>query len=75
MCSQVMTHNQPFREIKHTTEVVIRTSQGIHPARPVDPRAAERGLDDNLWDLLVRCWDQAPSKRPQIHEVLQILEN
>jgi hypothetical protein len=70
-----MTHNQPFQEIKHTTEVVIRTSQGKHPARPKDPRAIERGLDEKLWNLLLCCWKQDPSERPTIQEVLHILQH
>ncbi|KAF7331922.1 TKL/TKL-ccin protein kinase [Mycena kentingensis (nom. inval.)] len=67
---ELFTHSQPFNEIKHTTEVVIRSAKGEQPARPVDPRVLHRGLDDNLWMLLQRCWVTEPTHRPRIGDVL-----
>ncbi|KAF7352965.1 Mitochondrial distribution and morphology protein 10 [Mycena venus] len=49
---EIFTHEQPYNNIKHTTEVVIRSAKGEHPPRPTDARAIQRGLDDNLWALL-----------------------
>ncbi|KAJ7499133.1 kinase-like domain-containing protein [Mycena latifolia] len=68
---ELLTHEQPYNNIKHTTEVVIRSAKGEQPERPTaPPRVLERGLDDNLWSLLCRCWVTVPSQRPRIQEVL-----
>ncbi|KAJ7815355.1 hypothetical protein B0H14DRAFT_2603464 [Mycena olivaceomarginata] len=51
---EILTHEQPYNNIKHTTEVVIRSAKGEHPPRPRDVRVVQRGLDDNVWALLGR---------------------
>ena len=68
-----MTHAQPYANIKHTTEVVIRSSRGEKPPRPSEARIVQRGLDDQLWKLLNECWNVLPSSRPPIAEVLNKL--
>lgn len=67
---QLITHQQPYRNIKHTTEVVIRSSRGEHPPRPTDPSIIARGLDTPLWSLLNLCWATESLKRPSIQQVL-----
>jgi len=67
---ELITHQQPYRNIKHTTEVVIRSSRGEHPPRPTDPSIIARGLDTPLWSLLNLCWATESSKRPSIQQVL-----
>ncbi|KAJ7431319.1 kinase-like domain-containing protein [Mycena galericulata] len=69
---ELITHEQPYNYVKHTTEVVIRSSSGERPSRPTSPRVVERGLDDHLWSLLCRCWVNDPSQRPTIQEVLEM---
>ncbi|KAJ7904313.1 kinase-like domain-containing protein [Mycena olivaceomarginata] len=49
---EIFTHEQPYNNIKHTTEVVIRSAKGEHPPRPADPKVLARGLDDKVWELL-----------------------
>ncbi|KAJ7681156.1 hypothetical protein B0H14DRAFT_3062462 [Mycena olivaceomarginata] len=63
--SQILTHEQPYNNIKHTTEVVIRSAKGEHPPRPRDVRVVQRVL----------CWATEPSQRPTIQEVLNIEVN
>ncbi|KAF8993115.1 hypothetical protein BDZ89DRAFT_1085898, partial [Hymenopellis radicata] len=60
MLSEILTHEQPYREIKHTTEVVITSSAGKHPHRPTEPQVVARGLDDNLWMVFQACWNMEP---------------
>lgn len=67
---ELMTHAQPYSNIKHTTEVVIRSSRGEKPPRPTDPRVIERGLDNLLWELFNECWAIDPSARPSITQVI-----
>ncbi|KAJ7831518.1 kinase-like domain-containing protein, partial [Mycena olivaceomarginata] len=70
---ELLTHEQPFNQIKHATEVAIRSAKGEQPPRPTELRVVERGLDDALWGLLSRCWTNEPSQRPTIQEVLDML--
>lgn len=70
---ELLTHQQPFANVKHTTEVVIRSSRGEHPLRPTDARVIERGLDDKLWYILNVCWATDPTKRLIIQDALMVL--
>ncbi|KAJ7276197.1 kinase-like domain-containing protein [Mycena haematopus] len=69
---EIFTHEQPYNNIKHTTEVVIRSAKGEHPPKPTDPKVIRRGLDDNMWRLLSQCWATEPSQRPTIQQVLEV---
>ncbi|KAF9076713.1 kinase-like domain-containing protein [Rhodocollybia butyracea] len=68
---QIFTHQQPYQNIKHTTEVVIRREKGELPERPREPRVMQRGLDDKLWALLEDCWRTLPVDRPKIEEIIE----
>ncbi|KAJ8595364.1 kinase-like protein [Rhizopogon salebrosus TDB-379] len=67
---EIMTHNVPWHTIRHTTHVIIKLSKGEMPPRPKDPAAAERGLDDNLWWLIQKCWSTNAEERPSTKDVL-----
>ena len=43
--------------------------RGERPPRPTHP-----ALTDELWALMRRCWDQQLSSRPEMAEVLRILD-
>ena len=70
---QIMTGEHPFMHIRRTPEVLIRLQTGERPRRPEGDMYVERGLDDNLWSLLQRCWVTEPTDRPSIQEVLAAL--
>ena len=44
------------------------------PDRPADPGAVERGLTDDVWNLMERCWLQEWEQRPPVNEVLDCLK-
>ncbi|KAJ7682057.1 kinase-like domain-containing protein [Mycena polygramma] len=69
---ELFTHRVPYDYIKHTSEVVIRSVQGEHPQRPTDPVVVNRGLNDDIWMLMNRCWASKPSERPTIQMVLDM---
>jgi len=66
---ELITNQQPYSYIKHTTEVVIKAASGIRPRRPTELLIVQRGLDDDLWELLMNCWGDL-TIRPSIQEVL-----
>lgn len=46
---------------------------GGRPARPTSPEAIKRGLSDDLWKLLERCWARSAVSRPSSAELTNIL--
>ncbi|KAK7060289.1 hypothetical protein VNI00_001054 [Paramarasmius palmivorus] len=72
---ELFTHQQPYANIKHTTEVVIKRSMGFFPPRPTDERVLRRGLDDRIWALMNSCWNADALRRPNINVVLAALES
>ena len=66
---KVFTGAAPFNHSPPTT-VAVRMLAGIRPDRP-----GYSSLTDELWDLNQRCWDQEPSSRPEISEVVSHLQN
>jgi len=64
---KVFAGKVPFHNSIPAT-VVVDVLSGNRPDRPTDP-----GLNDDLWDLTVYCWDHDPRRRPDISEVVQHL--
>ncbi|KAF5322677.1 hypothetical protein D9619_001133 [Psilocybe cf. subviscida] len=63
---EVLTHQQPYRNVKHHFEAGRRASQGTHPERPTEAEIVRRGLDEKLWTLLTRAWCVDPAGRPRV---------
>ena len=57
----------PFADSPPTT-VAVRVLSGKRPDRPKNP-----GLTDELWDLIQRCWEGDPLRRPESSEVVSHL--
>lgn len=66
MSGQVLTGEQPFRDIE-PKDLVYHVSSGIRPERPADAEAI--GISYFLWELVQKCWDGDWTRRPQIQEV------
>jgi hypothetical protein len=47
--------------------------QGRRPARPSHALSGTRGLNDDMWHLMERCWDQDPTKRPAASQIVEDL--
>jgi hypothetical protein len=46
---------------------------GRQPQRPPQEECAVRGLNDGMWNLFSRCWQQIPSQRPNVKNVTEEL--
>jgi len=46
-------------------------TSGQRPSRPQE--AQELGLTDSVWDMTLRCWQQDPTCRPTVTEVVGLL--
>ena len=57
----------PFHSVRDT-EVVYKVIQGERPTIPAN--ASEVGISEDLWKLLVKCWNHDYLERPKINEIL-----
>ena len=65
---EVFTGKIPLEEQKNEA-VVLRISRGSGPEIPRNAQGV--GLTSEMWGLLENCWQQNPSKRPTIEEVVE----
>jgi serine/threonine protein kinase len=76
-CSyQIFSGIPPFKDAISWTSLrkdVVDFSD--RPSKPQRQADVDRGLDDELWNLIVDCWSQEPSKRPMAATVSSTLNN
>ncbi|KAF9050727.1 hypothetical protein BDZ89DRAFT_1098758 [Hymenopellis radicata] len=62
---ELLTGEQPFNSLPRDITVLRELDNGKIPDRPV-AFAAPRGLHNELWELMRRCWHRKPASRPSI---------
>ncbi|TDL24969.1 kinase-like protein [Rickenella mellea] len=69
---EVLTDNHPFAEVVRDVQIVHHVvNMKKTPQRPPDDSpAVSRGLSDDLWQLLRKCWLRDRQKRPRIDFVV-----
>ncbi|TDL23532.1 kinase-like protein [Rickenella mellea] len=70
LCLEVFTDRPPFSGLSDGTVIAALLIHDERPARPLAP-AAERGLDDEMWDLMQNCWATRRSERPRMKAVYE----
>ena len=65
---EIITNEQPFAECKSVEEIKTKVINGIRPKFPYP-------ISDAYQDLIERCWNQDPSKRPTFDEIVDELQN
>lgn len=63
-----MTDRAPFTG-ERRANVILALYRGERPERPRG-QAVHRGLDDDLWNLIIRCWATEPAARPSASEIV-----
>jgi serine/threonine protein kinase len=61
---ELLTGEIPFSKLSDGA-VILGVRRGERPDPP-NPETVKRGLDSWLWEYLMQCWDEIPSKRPSI---------
>ncbi|EIN03829.1 kinase-like protein [Punctularia strigosozonata HHB-11173 SS5] len=56
------------------TRVVVAKFHGELPRRPEGEEVMRRGLGDGFWQFLLDCWEEEPTKRPTIDQVIVRLD-
>lgn len=67
---EMMTDEKPLVHIKHNRDIPFKVISGERPMRPSETKFAQRGLDDEMWELLQECWAEVPESRPTVDVIL-----
>ncbi|RHZ82296.1 hypothetical protein Glove_109g250 [Diversispora epigaea] len=67
---EMVTGNQPFADRAHDTYLMIDICNGV---RPKVPDMMLNLIPKCYLDLMYRCWDDDPSKRPNSYELTNII--
>jgi len=51
---------------------MLTVIRGRRPTHPPPGTCNMHGLDDMMWGVMQRCWDESPSKRPTATEIRSI---
>lgn len=54
--------------------VIVKVVNNIHPERPKDEECHGNHLSDEMWELILRCWDPDSLSRPQVAEVIHTMD-
>ncbi|KAL5633980.1 hypothetical protein ACGC1H_005985 [Rhizoctonia solani] len=72
---EIFTGTVPYYpECQKEIQVMMKLQKGIHPTRHTD-HFREDGRGNQMWKLLVSCWDRTPGSRPTAEEVIASLDS
>ena len=63
----------PFGRTPDTILFALVCDRQTRPPKPSDPETEIRGLDDDFWGLITRCWAHEPNERLEASEVAKAL--
>ncbi|KAF9263062.1 kinase-like protein [Marasmius fiardii PR-910] len=66
VCYEIFTGNVPFYEVFEAAIVFTVLIDRQHPTRPTECSK----LSDSMWDMMLSCWNEIPSSRPTMVDVL-----
>lgn len=66
---ECFTEEIPFSNLKRDAQVIHRLiTEKVHPERPQSEQA-QKWVTDDVWTLMVKCWNFEPVGRPPMQEV------
>ncbi|KAF9444021.1 kinase-like protein [Macrolepiota fuliginosa MF-IS2] len=72
-CYEVLARKEPFDQYPRKERVIAVLLKGFEiPRRP--PSDDPNHIDDSVWNLMVRCWNYAPKKRPTCKDLQSFFE-
>ncbi|KDQ09418.1 hypothetical protein BOTBODRAFT_36998 [Botryobasidium botryosum FD-172 SS1] len=72
---ELFTGQIPFFYLSDNTLSIFElVRHGQFPERPLDKDVIAKGLDDNMWELMKRCWSVEPKQRPSAAGLLHHLK-
>jgi len=71
---ELLTGCVPFWYFSQDIQVAMKVIGGGLPERPCDSVVVARGLDDDMWELMLACWDVDPTQRPSARDIASRLQ-
>jgi hypothetical protein len=71
---ELLTGKIPFADKVLNPAVMYALMRGERPKRPLESEVIARGLNDELWKCLCRCWELSPERRLQLDIIEELLE-
>lgn len=69
MCAvEFFTEEKPWKDRALEIDVIMAILRGSHHPRPSEV-ATDRGLSDKMWSLMLSCWLEEPTQRPDMQNV------
>ncbi|CAE7167722.1 unnamed protein product [Rhizoctonia solani] len=69
---EIFTGQPPYPDYRSDISVIKAIERGTTPARPT--KLENNQKDDNMWQLLVRCWSRTPNDRPSAGFIAGVLQ-
>ncbi|KAG6907968.1 hypothetical protein DXG01_006693 [Tephrocybe rancida] len=69
----IFVNKPPFGQVMPQAATINKIRKGQHPERPVDGRHLEKGLTNEIWEIMKRCWAYEPDDRPTATEIVKLL--
>lgn len=69
LCLEILTGRRPYNQLPRDSAVIAELGAYRLPERPRDEESVSRGLTDQMWTLMLHCWNWSPEARPTMTEV------
>jgi len=72
---ELFTKDIPFSYISPDLRVAMMVINRTLPKRPSNQDTIDRGLGENMWELMKNCWDIEPARRPSAKDIAARLQD
>lgn len=69
ICLEIMTSKKPYHHRIRDSNVISDLLSRRLPDRPNEEEVVKRGLSDQMWNLMLHCWNWEPLGRPSMATV------
>jgi hypothetical protein len=69
-CFKAFTDEVPFQAVPEDALLILVGQQHKRLGRPTSDDAANRGLSNDMWELLWKCSNPTPGRRPQFSNII-----
>lgn len=73
VCLEILTGKKPYSNRVRDAHVIRDLIAYRLPERPIDEMAVSRGLNDQMWQVMLACWNQEPRDRPKMADVKRVV--
>lgn len=75
LCLEIMTGERPYAHRRRDAEVIADLLSMRLPPLPIEQVVQTRGLSDDLWKMMLSCWNFDPRKRPDMKSIRTTMQS